>query len=144
MLDIMNKPVRSTMSETMNQTPKSPRSSRKLFIISIAIGVIVVAAIYAAATSRQNNSASPSEITQTVAENVCQDAANLKLSGKDIEVVSASNYRPQFSNNGQRATLSWNGKTKDGKDSPAFVCELSGTADNPKIEMLQMGSEYLI
>ncbi len=78
-------------------------------------------------------------LTQSAAENYCQDANLLQnyIDIKTTSIVQATDYNPWFGDSGSTAsngdkiyTLQWSGKNKDTDAKVGFVCDISGTDKN--------------
>lgn len=80
----------------------------------------------------------PKAISQSDAEDVCQDANFLQnyVSLKDTSIVTLS-YKPYFTDMGDGIkSLQWNGKNKNTDSSILFVCDVSKDGDKIVVKKL--------
>jgi len=133
----------------MSESKKRKQLTRGEKIVSYVVLSIVGVIIIFGAISIINPA--NGKITMSAAEKVCQQEAIVKTQSEGVKVVSLSNYNPQFYDTNNTAddgtsikTLTWNGKSQNGENSPAFVCNVSGTNNNVKIESLQYGADKLL
>lgn len=107
---------------------------------SIGVAIIFVIILITIVSLGRNGDGS-GNITEDTAAKACQDVAVTKTQGLDINIIDISNYNAQFTQDEQNVSFAWNGNDDSGIRS--FVCELSGTNDNPKVEYLTLDSERL-